>query len=577
MAQATFSHPMGESRASATRRRAARLVAAVLTVLGITVVAWPSTSPSAAVAGETDGAAGAVRWLANQLDQGTYRNPLAAGPDHGLMGDAVFAMAAAGRPDLAEPILEVFENRGGVVDYVSYRSFLEGGEADRVGGSVAKMLVVALAAGRDVHDFGGLDLVAETRAAIIPDGPERGRLRDHGPHVALNTTNLFGQTLAVLGLVAVGAPYHDALEVLLDQQCSPGYFRIFFTTNPDGSPATCDQAAPRGASPPDGDATGFALQAMVAARAAGTPGLDGRIDATVTWLVDGQDVHGGWGGGVSTSAPNTNSTGLIVQALTAAQGPPRVIARGEAYLRSAQVGPGDAGSPLGGHIGAVAYTPEDYRSARATGIRSPDPWIRATAQAALGLSGVGFPALLDGEPIVPPTTTPSPSTPTTAPSGGPSTAPPSSHGPSAPRPGHGDGPDRSAPAGADRPGRWPGVPTDLAARFATQPADPAGAGSPASTGGDDHPDARDASGLDPADTSTGSGERGESARGAPGPTDEVSGDGDRARGSPPAGPGGSGGGSSNGPAPWVWLGGGLAAIGAAVAGSRLGAKPGRGS
>ncbi len=401
--------------------RRARVVLAAALVLTVATFGPPGGS-SPARAAAPGGAAAAAGWLADQLDDGTYRNPLASGPDHGMMIDAVFAMVAAGREDLAEPIVEVLDDRGGAIRFASYVSFLPGQDTDRVSGSVAKLLVAAEVTGRDVHDFGGLDLVAETRASVIDAGPEAGRITDHGPNIPLNNSNTFGQALAVIGLAGADARFDDTVEALLRQQCSSGYFRIFFTKRPDGSPTTCDQGATTGGSPTDGDATAMGLHALLVARSAGATGLDDPITRAVGWLQANQDPSGGWGGGVSTTAPNTNSTGLIVQALAAADADPAVISRGEGYLASAQVGDADASTPLGADTGAIAYTPAEHDAARTTGITSRDTWIRATAQASLGLSQVGFAELVSGEVPEPSgPTTPSPST-STAPSTAPSSS-----------------------------------------------------------------------------------------------------------------------------------------------------------
>lgn len=579
------SGPTGSARSDPGRVRHA--VVGLVAVVAVVTASWVAVSPI-----ETSGAAdpaaaeAAVIWLADQLDEGTYRDPLASGPDHGLMVDAVYAMAAAGRADLADPILEVLERSGGALDFVSYRSFLPGQGDDRVAGAVAKLLVVALVTDRDPRAFGGLDLVAETRAAVITDGDEAGRLADHGPNIAANSTNVFGQTLAVLGLAGAGARHDDALGVLLDQQCAAGYFRIFFTRNTDGSPATCDQAAAGGGAPPDGDATGFALQALLAARSAGTTGLDGPIDATVDWLVANQDPSGGWGGGVTTAAPNTNSTGLIVQALAAADADPTVIARGEAYLRSAQVDDDDAATPLAGHRGAIAYTPAQYDQARRSGIGSSDTWIRATTQASLGLSQVGFATLVDGAASEPPgpttTATPTTSVPTT--SAPPTTRPAGSAAPTTTAPGLQPAPPTDPTGRSDRVGRpgghGPGGPTTASGALdppgspgplpgtrtsggsATGPARAtAGPGTGAdrgyaagrTTSGDARDDTADSDGV-------GSGQRAHSARSGA---------------TPVVGTGGSGPdqstGSGGGPPGWLWGLGALVAALAALVGLRLGA------
>lgn len=534
--------------------RAGGAIVVSLLAVAMSVATLGHTQQAAAV--DPTGADAAAAWLAGQLDEGTYRNPLAGGPDYGLMIDAVFAMTAAGRGELAAPIIDVLDD-GGAIAYASYVSFLPGEDRDRVSGAVAKLLVVAEVAGRDPHDFGGLDLVAETRAAVIAEGPEAGRLTDRGPNIAFNNSNTFGQTLAVIGLVGADAHHGDVVRALLRQQCAPGYFRIFFTTNPDGSPATCDEAAAMGAAPPDGDATGFALQALVAARAHGTGGLDAPIDAAVGWLVANQDSGGGWGGGVSTAAPNTNSTGLIVQALAGAHADRSAITRGEAYLVAAQVR-GDGGV-LATEEGAIAYTPADRQSARTTGITARDTWIRATAQASLGLSQIDFAGLVDTTTSPPPTaTTPTtsapPSTPPVVDTDGPTSqrdhrAAPGSAPPLPDPIGRPAGPLRTAPTPsvpttATRPADAP-VPTPRRSGLDSEPSEVATASRPEGAG-------REASRGSEADTESRKGPRTAPAR-PPVATTVVTT-------------------SRRGPGPVIWVIGGAVAVAACVSGLRVGAR-----
>ena len=147
-------------------------------------------------------------------------------------------------------------------------------------------------------------------------------MRDYGPNTGSNNADTFGQVLAVIGLAGVGRNNQSAIDQLTRQQCSEGYFRSFYAVDPDppNAPNDCDGGKAFDQSSPDGDVTGFALSGMLAAQRAGTTGLDDAIARARSWLVAHQDPSGGWGGGVGTEAPNTNSTGLIVQALADAGG-----------------------------------------------------------------------------------------------------------------------------------------------------------------------------------------------------------------------------------------------------------------
>ncbi|WP_414938448.1 hypothetical protein [Amycolatopsis sp. cmx-11-51] len=388
---------------------------------------------TATAASDRDAAQANSRWLATKLKpDGTLENPSGGElPDHGLMLDVLFAMYASGEGARAEPIVQFLDEQGHATDYFTWDGLVPGAGYDKVivGGAAAKTLVAAEVAGRDPRNFDGYDMVAETKAAIMRKGPDIGRVSDYSKDPALadslsNNANMFGQALGVIGLAAVGENDQLAIGKLVTQQCSEGYFRVFFgyikTTEtgdhvtPTGyKVSTCDEGKPFDLSPSDGDATGLALSAMLAARKAGAAGLDGPIAKTVSWLVANQTPGGGWGGGVGTEAPNTNSTGLILQALADVGGADAAVDKGVRFLKSAQANAAaDSGNRLAGDLGAIAYNPDSYVAARANGIGGLDTWIRSGAQASLGLSQIGFSAMTKG--TVPPTSSVSES-PTTAP------------------------------------------------------------------------------------------------------------------------------------------------------------------
>ncbi|AIG75551.1 Conserved putative secreted protein [Amycolatopsis japonica] len=389
----------------------------------VTMIAAP-LSGTATAANDPGAAKVNSRWLATKLKpDGTFDNPSGGSlPDHGLMLDALFAMYAAGEGARAEPIVKFLDDQGHATDYFTWDGLAPGAGYDKiiVGGAVAKTMVAAQVSGRNPRAFDGYDLVAETHAAIMRKGPDKGRVSDYSKDPALadavsNNANMFGQALGVIGLAVVGENDRIAIDRLLTQQCSEGYFRVLFSyiptketgdhVTPDGRKvSTCDEGKPLGLSPTDGDATGLALSAMLAAKKAGAAGLDAPIAKTVSWLKANQTPGGGWGGGVGTEAPNTNSTGLIVQALVDAGGANAAVDKGVRFLKSAQANAAaDSGNKLAGELGAIAYDPASYEAARSSGISGLDTWIRASAQASLGLSQVGFYPLAKGE-VLPPTT-----------------------------------------------------------------------------------------------------------------------------------------------------------------------------
>ncbi|MDX8141907.1 hypothetical protein SK854_07295 [Lentzea sp. BCCO 10_0061] len=396
-----------------TRRRT---LAALAFVVSAGLIAT-TIAGTAAAAGDREAAHSSSVWLSHQLrPDGTLENPLGGElPDHGLMLDLVFAMHASGDGALAEPIVKFLDDQGHATDYFTWDGLAPGQGFDQiiVGGAVAKTLLAAQISGRDPRDFDGHDMVAETKAAIRRSGVDAGRVSDYSKNpewsdMVNNNANVFGQSLAVIGLAVAGENDQLAIDKMVTQQCSEGYFRIFFgyVQGPEGlRVSSCDEGKADGSSSPDGDATGLALSAMLAAKRAGAAGLDEPIARTVTWLKNNQADGGGWGGGVGTEAPNTNSTGLIVQALADAGGAGPEVGRGVEFLRSAQAGESDSGTALAGQIGAIAYNPASYQAARTGGISGVDTWIRASAQASLGLSQIGFHALATGGGPEPTTTT----------------------------------------------------------------------------------------------------------------------------------------------------------------------------
>jgi len=401
-------------------------LAASAIAVSVAVIAAP-LSGTATAANDPGAAKASSRWLATKLKpDGTFENPNGGSlPDHGLMLDVLFAMHAAGEGTRAEPIMKFLDDQGHATDYFTWDGLAPGAGYDKIiiGGSVAKTLVAAQVSGRDPRNFDGYDLVAETQGAIMRKGPDKGRVSDYSKDPKLadavtNNANMFGQALGVIGLAVAGKNDRLAIDKLLTQQCSEGYFRVFFGTvpttetgdhvTPDGRKvSTCDEGKPFDQSSTDGDATALALSALLAAKKAGATGLDAPIAKTVSWLKANQTPGGGWGGGVGTEAPNTNSTGLIVQALADAGGADAAVDKGVRYLKAAQANAAaDSGNKLAGELGAIAYDPASYEAARSSGIGGLDTWIRASAQASLGLSQVGFYSLAKGEGLPPATGVP---------------------------------------------------------------------------------------------------------------------------------------------------------------------------
>ncbi|HEX8869741.1 MAG TPA: hypothetical protein VF821_29040, partial [Lentzea sp.] len=350
-----------------TRRRSLAVLAFVVSagLIG-TMIAG-----TAAAASDREAAHSNSVWLSRQLrPDGTLENPLGGElPDHGLMLDLVFALHASGDGALAEPIIDFLDTKGHATDYFTWDGLVPDSGFDQiiVAGATAKTLLAAQVSGHDPRNFDGHDMVAETKGTIRRSGVDIGRVSDYSKNpewsdMVNNNANMFGQALAVIGLAVAGENDQLAIDKMVTQQCSEGYFRIFFgyVTTPELRVSSCDEGKADGSSSPDGDATGLALSAMLAAKHAGASGLDEPIAKAVAWLRANQTASGGWGGGVGTEAPNTNSTGLIVQALADAGGAGAEVMKGAAFLKSAQANESDAGNALANHIGAIAYNPASY-------------------------------------------------------------------------------------------------------------------------------------------------------------------------------------------------------------------------
>ena len=255
----------------------------------------------------------------------------------------------------------------------------------RIAGATAKTLVAAVVAGRDTAHFGGYDLRAEVLGLMQgPDGPRPGRFSDQ--RTGSDTSNTVSQSLAVIGLARTGSVPVPAVTFLGRQQCPAGWFRMYAD---DGR--TCSDGM-GGDSSPDVDGTAMAVQAMLAARADGVPGLGSHIRRALDWLVAKQVDDGSFAGGQYTRSPNANSTGLAAQAL-AAGGRAGAVADATAWLRSVQLhGAAAEGTRAARELGAVGYDRRAYDGALSRGIAGyqRDQWRRSTAQAVLGLAPVSF-------------------------------------------------------------------------------------------------------------------------------------------------------------------------------------------
>lgn len=376
----------GATRPSA-RRRAVAVLAALAAAL-VVVPAGAQTDPAPATAADL-----AAGWLAGQLVDGERLETTFGGtafPDQGLTADAVLAFAAAGVADDAAAAATAWLGGAAVTE-----AYVGDGTTGVFAGATAKLALVAQARGLDPTSWGdgGVDLISRLASREQADG----RFTDLSSFG--DFSNPLGQSLAILALARQPgvAPSDAAVDRLLAVQCADGGFAAGL----DDDPATCAGAV---------DGTALAVQALLAA---GRVGDADAIAAALDFLEAAQAPGGGLGTAAG-SAPNANSTGLAAQAL-AVGGRADAAASAQAYLVSLQAGcdadPTDRG--------AVAFDDAGV----------DDRAARATAQAVLGLAGVGLAdvSAAGATAAVPAHDCPAPTT-TTAPPTTSTTAPPAPGG-----------------------------------------------------------------------------------------------------------------------------------------------------
>lgn len=353
-----------------------KLISGLAAVLLATTLAQPAAAatdvpaPAAARAG--------TGWLATQLTDGVIHNTQYDFDDLGLTLDIGLSMDEVGGDQaLVRQIRQAMSSR--VASYATGVDY--GSPTDLYSGSFAKALVFAQVSGADPTTYGGFDLVQQVEDRVITSGPSTGRLADQlgGPDYA----NSFGQALAARGLAAAGSPRAASVTgFLLEQQCSAGFFRVFFASDKSAP----EQGCVDGVDDTDTDTTAFVVN-QLAAVSPRPAAVDAAITKAVAWLVATQKSDGSFVGSAYTPTSNTNSTGLAASALATAG---RCDQAGKAaeWVGSLQVGPQSSGSPLAGEEGALAYDSDALATATASGISegARDQWWRATVQAVAGLT-----------------------------------------------------------------------------------------------------------------------------------------------------------------------------------------------
>lgn len=349
---------------SAPRAGALLLAATLVAATPVTATA-ADTSPGL---GSPYKAAQAADWLAGELVNNRMKVEYGGTrfTDWGLTIDTLFGLSAEGsKTRRVNKIAGVLANH--VNDYTDFG-------ADRYAGPSAKLLLAAKVARKDARDFGGHDL--RRRVLDLVEGPragfQHGRLKDRSE---VDYSNTISQSFGVLGLSRTGGARQSTVDFLLKQRCTAGWFRLLEES---------DERCRRKQDDPDVDATAYAVQALVAARADGATLPEGTVRESSAWLVKVQRDSGAFGGGASTEGANTNSTGLAVQAL-AATARDRAVAKAADWVGGLQLTRRRTeGTPARDEVGAIAYDRTAYRAALRDGIprgdAGRDQYRRATAQ-----------------------------------------------------------------------------------------------------------------------------------------------------------------------------------------------------
>ena len=167
-----------------------------------------------------------------------------------------------------------------------------------------------------------------------PTAADLGRFTDTDSLGFGQFANGIGQALAILALdrTAGGVP-SEAVDYLLDQQCSDGSFRLYqfgYVLAFGPPPVTVTTHSCEDPAEGDADATAFALQALLA-----VPSSTAVSDAVSGGGRLPARSAAGFGGFFGTGAVNSNTTGLAAAALRAA-GEDDAADAGAAFLAALQ-------------------------------------------------------------------------------------------------------------------------------------------------------------------------------------------------------------------------------------------------
>lgn len=210
----------------------------------------------------------------------------------GSTADAVVSLVAAQRGPI---------NIKKALNFLTKRA--EAGDLNGAIGLQAKVVMAAVAGGRNPRNFGGHDLVQEIAATEQPDG-----------HYGASTA-VFDHALAMLALEAAGQdPSAIARTWLLQQQCGDGGWAYDMGPQPNDDSHCQDTIVPATDwFTSDTNTTANAVMALEADTGSGHPDADpfGYFDSV-------RDGSNGWPYTGSWPGTDANSTALVIQAYAAA-------------------------------------------------------------------------------------------------------------------------------------------------------------------------------------------------------------------------------------------------------------------
>jgi hypothetical protein len=307
-------------------------------------------------------------WLSGGLVDGNHATVTDADDylDVGLTIDVGWALAVAGGHEA-----EVAAIGQWVADPAQIAAYTGAVDGELYVAAVAKTALALMSddlAGTldpDLRHAGLREQLDQLQGRVQADG----RLTDDSPYG--DYSGPYGQALAVIALVKDGfdvAAPSGAVEYLVGAGCPEGGWPMTFT-----SPSDLEEVGLECVT--DIDTTAVALQALAV-----VGGQEPVLEKHLGWLLNLQQTDGSWG----VEGPSVNTTGVVVSTLAALRtsgavdGAKLDIARvdgavsaGRTWLRGAQNT--DGGLPIG-----------------ATG----ESDMRAGAQAALGLAGIGMSGLV---------------------------------------------------------------------------------------------------------------------------------------------------------------------------------------